>query len=397
MQHIVFYFQVHQPYRLKHLGVLDIGSGQDVFDEELNAATVRKVGDKCYLPANRVLAELIDRYDGKFKVSFSITGVAVEQFRKYYPEVLDSFKALARTGCVEFLGETYYHSLAFLFDKMEFIDQIRMHRKLMQDEFGYTPIVFRNTELIYQDVLSDIIYEEAGFKVILAEGAEKILDWRSPLYPYKTYNGNMFLLLKYYSLADDIAFRFSNRGWPEFPLTAEKFAGWLSNVGLMERSGRDLFVNLFMDYETFGEHQWEETGIFEFMRHLPEQVFRSPHMSFSWPSDVIDCVNYPPEKLFFRQPVSWADTERDLSAWLENDYQENAASALYRLMNDIKSKGRWDLIEEARKLSTSDHFYYMCTKYFQDGDVHKYFSPYQSPEQAYIFYMNALANLSDKL
>lgn len=204
MQHIVFYFQVHQPYRLKHLGVLDIGSGQDVFDEELNAATVRKVGDKCYLPANKVLAELIDRYEGKFKVSFSITGVVIEQFKKYYPEVLDSFKALARTGCVEFLGETYYHSLAFLFDKMEFIDQIRMHRKLMQDEFGYTPIVFRNTELIYQDVLSDLIYEEAGFKVILAEGAEKILDWRSPLYPYKTYNGNMFLLLKYYSLADDI-------------------------------------------------------------------------------------------------------------------------------------------------------------------------------------------------
>ena len=264
MLHIVFYFQVHQPYRLRPYSVLDIGQNLNFFDEDLNRAVIRKVGEKCYLPANQLIKELIERYEGAFKVAYSITGVVIEQFRAYYPEVLDSFKELARTGCVEFLGETYYHSLAFQFDKAEFLSQIRMHRKLMMDEFGFRPVVFRNTELIYQDQLADSLEEEEGFQVILAEGAEKILKWRSPLYAYRTYNHRFFLLLKYYSLADDIAFRFSNRAWSEFPLTTEKFIYWLSKLSLVEKGRRNLFVNLFMDYETFGEHQWKETGIFEF-------------------------------------------------------------------------------------------------------------------------------------
>ncbi len=397
MLHIVFYFQVHQPYRLKPYGVLDIGRGPDFFDEELNRQVCRKVGDKCYLPANRVMLDLINRHEGRFKIAYSITGVAIEQFRAYYPEVLDSFKALARTGCVEFLGETYHHSLSYLFDKEEFMTQLKMHKQLMLKEFGFRPVVFRNTELIYEDGLADLVWEESDYKVILAEGVDKILGWRSPLYAYKARNHNMNLLLKYYSLADDIAFRFSNRGWPEFPLTAEKFSHWVSQLGLREHEGRNMFVNLFMDYETFGEHQWEETGIFEFMRHLPEKVFDHPDLSFAWPSDVVDMTNYTPEVLSYPSPVSWADTERDLSAWLENDMQQNAAEAFFEILNVIKRAGRDDLLDTARKLSTSDHFYYMCTKYFQDGDVHKYFSPYGTPDDAYMYYMNALASLREQL
>ena len=397
MLNIVFYFQVHQPYRLRHYQVLDIGRQANFFDDALNQTVVRKVGEKCYLPANRLIKELIDRFEGRFRVAYSVTGVAVEQFRNYYPEVLESFKDLARTGCVEFLGETYYHSLAYLYDKTEFLEQVRMHKNMIQSEFGFNPIVFRNTELIYEDGLSDIIWEEAGYKAILAEGAEKILQWRLPLYAYKTYNHNLYLLLKYYSLSDDIAFRFSNRGWPEFPLTSEKFANWVSSLALTEHSGKNLFVNLFMDYETFGEHQWKETGIFEFMRHLPEHIFKYSHMSFAWPSDVIDCTNYIPESLSYPYPVSWADMERDLSAWLENDMQRNAGETLYEILNQIKSSGRHDLLESARRLTTSDHLYYMSTKYFQDGDVHKYFSPYNRPEMAYIYFMNSLAHLREQL
>lgn len=397
MLHIVFYFQVHQPYRLKHYGVLDIGSDDSVFDDNLNRAVIRKVGDKCYLPANRLLKQLVERYDGRFKIAYSITGVAIEQFRRYYPEVLDSFRDLARTGCVEFLGETYYHSLSSLYDRDEFISQVRMHKSLMAEEFGANPVVFRNTELIYQDEIANLVWDEGGFKIILAEGAEKVLGWRSPLYAYKAQNHRMYLLLKYYSLSDDIAFRFSNRTWPEFPLTAGKFANWVSNLGLVEKGDKNLFVNLFMDYETFGEHQWSETGIFEFMKYLPSEVMKYPYMSFAWPSDVIDIANYAPEVLSFPHPVSWADMERDLSAWLDNDMQRNASDTFYEIFSEVKSRNRADLIETARRLSTSDHFYYMSTKYFQDGDVHKYFSPYQTPYQAYIFFMNVLAHLREKI
>jgi len=205
------------------------------------------------------------------------------------------------------------------------------------------------------------------------------------------------MLLKYYSLSDDIAFRFSNRDWPEFPLTAEKFAGWLDNLKNVEKGNKNLFVNLFMDYETFGEHQWSETGIFDFMKHMPENVFRRRNISFAWPSEVMDIVNYDPEVLSFPYAVSWADMERDLSAWLDNDLQKNASDTFYEIFGLIKEKQRHDLLETARRLSTSDHYYYMSTKYFQDGDVHKYFSPYQTPYQAYIYFMNAMAFLREQL
>lgn len=397
MLNIVFYFQVHQPYRLRHYNVLDIGRGSPMFDDKLNGDVMRKVAAKCYLPTNKLLLELIKEHKGRFKVSFSITGTAIEQFKLYSPETLDSFKALADTGQVELIGETYYHSLAFLYDSNEFLDQVMMHRDLMQKEFGYYTETFRNTELIYQDRLSDLVFEIPGFKTILTEGVDRVLQWRSPLYAYKNYSKRINLLFKYYQLADDIAFRFSNRDWPEYPLTVEKFVNWIDKLTLNESKGRNQFLNLFMDYETFGEHQWASTGIFDFMRHFPGEILKHDHLGFAFPKEASDLSNYQQESISLPEPVSWADAERDLSAWLENDMQHNAIETLYGLLDRVKERGDDDLLKTARLLSTSDHFYYMCAKYFQDGDVHKYFSPYDSPDQAYIYYINALAELEERL
>lgn len=399
MLYINFYFQVHQPFRLNHFSALDIGKNKPYFDDKLNEFVINKVADKCYLPTNKLLLNLIKRHEGQFKVSFAITGVAIEQFKMYRPEVLDSFKALAETGCVEFIGETYYHSLAFLYNTNEFIDQVEMHKELMKKEFNYVPETFRNTELIYQDQLSTLIYEMEGFKTILTEGVDRILGWRSPLFSYKNFTAEISLLLKYYQLADDIAFRFSNRDWPEFPLTVDKFVKWIEHFELDPKNSpeKNKFLNLFMDYETFGEHQWAETGIFEFMNHLPEKLLKNPNLKFITPKEAYSLTNYQQESLSFPEPVSWADAERDLSAWRENDMQHNALETIYELMEKARLKGRDDLLPTLRYLTTSDHFYYMCTKYFQDGDVHKYFSPYDSPEQAYIYFINVLADLEEKL
>lgn len=397
MLNIVFYFQVHQPFRLKPYSVLDIGRDDDYFDQPLNQMVMEKVADKCYLPANRLFLSLAERYEGGFKIAYSLTGTVIEQFKLYAPQVLDSFKELAASGCVEFMGETYYHSLSALFDPEEFLVQVGMQRRLMEDEFGFSPVTFRNTELVYQDKLSDLIGQNEGFKVILTEGVDRILKGRSPLYAYRNYSHSLYLLLKHYQLSDDIAFRFSDQGWGEFPLGVEKFINWIDRLSLIEKGDKNLFLNLFMDYETFGEHQWAETGIFDFVRVLPEVVFRRPHLGFAWPSDVTEAVNYFPEALSFPETVSWADQERDLSAWLENDLQKNAAETLYELLTRIRDSGREDLMERVRRLTTSDHLYYMSTKYFQDGDVHKYFSPYSTPEDPYLYFINALADLKERL
>ena len=397
MLNIVFYFQVHQPYRLSHYKVLDIGTSESYFDDALNASIMRKVGDRCYLPTNYLLSRLIQRHPDRFKVAFSITGTAVEQFKHYAPDVLDSFKRLVDTGNVELIGETYYHSLSSLYDTDEFLEQMHLHRQMLRDEFGVVPTVFRNTELIYDDRLSDLVWEEEGFKVVLTEGADRVLQWRSPLYAYKNYSKDLMLLLKHYKLSDDIAFRFSDSAWDEYPLTAEKFVHWINQLTLNEKRGHNQFLNLFLDYETFGEHQWAESGIFEFMERLPEVVLRQPGLGFCFPSEATHYANYQPEAISFPDPVSWADLERDTSAWLENDMQRNAIETLHELLPRIKQAGRDDLLRLARLLSTSDHFYYMSTKYFQDGDVHKYFSPYDSPEQAYIYFMNAMADLEERM
>lgn len=397
MLSIVFYFQVHQPYRLSHYNVLDIGRDVDLFDTQLNKEVMQKVAQKSYLPTNALLLELIKKHEGRFKVAFSITGTAIEQFKEYSPETLESFQALVDTGCVEILGETYFHSLTSLYDSNEFLDQVQMHRELMQKEFGYYTTTFRNTELIYQDRISDLIYEIEGFKSMLTEGVDRVLKWRSPLYAYKNYNKRINLLLKHYKLSDDIAFRFSNRDWEGYPLTVDKFVGWVDKLTLNEERGRNQFLNLFMDYETFGEHQWAETGIFDFLKDLPDAILKHDHLAFATPNEAYELSNYQQESISFPEPVSWADEERDLTAWLGNDMQNNAIETLAELYAKIKSKGDEQLLRTARLLSTSDHFYYMCTKYFQDGDVHKYFSPYDSPDQAYVYYINALAELEERL
>ncbi|MGB9761703.1 MAG: alpha-amylase [Caldimicrobium thiodismutans] len=397
MLFIIFYFQVHQPFRVSKYSFFDIGSSKSYFDEELNRYVFNKVADRCYLPANEMFKELILRSEGLFKISYSLTGTFLEQAKLYRPEVYKSFLDLWQTGGVELITETYYHSLASIFDLDEFLEQISEHFELMKREFGIEPSVFRNTELIYFDKLSDVLLNFPQIKTILIEGADRILMGDSPLYPRLSYNHAHLLLLKHYKLSDDIAFRFSDRSWSEYPLTAEKYVKWVKDLTLIEREGKNLYLCLFMDYETFGEHQWKESGIFEFMKKTIELLLQEKEIKFLFPSEVHQTLNYTPKGLSVPTPTSWADTERDLSAWLSNSLQWNAMKTVYELLRKAKSKGRSELIPILKKLTTSDHFYYMCIKYFQDGDVHKYFSPYDLPENAYKYYINILTDLEEKL
>jgi alpha-amylase len=389
MASVCFYFQVHQPVRLKHYTVFD--SHPYYFDDYKNAEICRKVANKCYLPANRLMLELINKYEGKFKVAYSVTGTLIEQLLAYAPEVMSTFEALARTGCVEFLAETYYHSLSFLYSRNEFVSQINKHVEMVKKYFGQTPRVFRNTELIYNNDLAAMIESMGCFDAVLCEGCDHILGYRSPNFVYSPKGCNRLrLLLKNYKLSDDIAFRFSNRDWDQWPLTAEKFGHWVSKV-----NGNGFLVNLFMDYETFGEHQWKETGIFDFLKQLPEEVFRHPDNDFKTPSEAVKA--FPPIGVIDAPHlISWADIERDLSAWLGNAMQSNAIHELYRLEKKMRNISDHNILNDWRKMQTSDHFYYMCTKWFSDGDVHKYFNPYDSPYDSYINFMNILCNLQER-
>ena len=386
MKTICFYFQVHQPYRLRRYRFFDIAENHDYFDDYLNKSIIRKVAEKCYLPTNKLLLDLINESDGKFRISYSISGTAIDQFEMYAPDVLESFKRLAETGCVEFLSETYSHSLSSLRSLPEFTRQIELHRKKIQQHFNQTPTVFRNTELIYSDNIGNDI-ANMGFKGMLSEGAKHILGWKSPNFVYNNaINPKLKLLLKNFTLSDDIAFRFSNQAWGEWPLTTEKFVHWLNSI-----DEGDEIVNLFMDYETFGEHQWEETGIFDFMRNLPKRVFSNSNFEFLTPSQAIE-KHQPVAKMHVQYPISWADQERDLTAWLGNNLQDEAFNKLYSLLYKMNFVIDQNLLRDWKYLQTSDHFYYMCTKWFSDGDVHKYFNPYDSPYDAFINYMNVLSD-----
>lgn len=391
MASLCFYFQVHQPYRVKDYRVFNVGNDSEYFNDDSdrsinNKKILRKVAEKCYLPANAVLLELLNKHPG-FKASFSFSGVFLDQLEEFGPDVLESFQKLVATGRVEVLEETYYHSLAFLYSPEEFRRQVALHRDKVQKLFGVTPRVFRNTELIYNNALAHEV-ERMGYVGIIAEGADHVLGWRSPNFLYRPQGTtNLKLLLKNYRLSDDIAFRFSSRDWAEFPLTAPKFAQWASQV-----NGNGNVINLFMDYETFGEHQWEDTGIFNFLRHLPEEIYRHPDNDFVTPSEAIERYDAVSE-LDVHNFMSWADVERDLSAWLSNPIQHDAMQSVYKLEEDVLATGDARIIEDWRRLQTSDHFYYMCTKWFNDGDVHKYFNPYNTPYEAFIAYMNALQDL----
>lgn len=391
---IVLYMHVHQPYRVGPYTIFDAGRRHDYFEaaagsRENNADIVRKVAQKSYIPTNETLMRMIEA-NPQFKLSLSITGTALEQFEQYAPEVLASFQKLVATGRVEIVGETYHHSLAFFYDRDEFEAQVRMHRETVERLFGQTPTSFRNTELCYNN---DLAYwaDKAGYKAILSEGWDPVLGWRSPNFLYKpSYTENIKLLTKNYKLSDDIAFRFSNRDWEEFPLTVEKFLSWT------RASWDQPLINLFMDYETFGEHQWADSGIFSFIEELPKQWLATPEHTFMTVSEAADSFE-PADTIDCPQTVTWADNERDLSAWLGNSMQQGAIHSLYSLKDPIMWSNDLALIEDWRKLQTSDHFYYMCTKWFTDGDVHAYFSPYTSPYVAYIAFMNAYHDLKFRL
>ena len=391
MPSICFYFQVHQPYRIKPYTFFDIGSNHYYFDDEKNRDILNKVSEKCYLPTNRLMLELIEKYQGKFKISYSISGVALEQFEAWRPDVLQSFIELANTGCVEFISETYYHSLAYIFSKDEFKKQIEQHRSLIKKYFKQDPKIFRNTELQYNNELAKFV-EDMGYQGIICEGVDRILNGRSPNFLYKAPNvSNIKSLLKNYRLSDDIAFRFSDRNWSEWPLTAERFAEWIHSV-----AGIGETINLFMDYETFGEHQWAESGIFEFMRYMPGYVLKHPDFSFKTVSETV--AAYPVRDVYDAHLLtSWADSERDLSAWLGNPMQDEAIAKIYQLEAEVYESGDKLLIDAWKKLLTSDHFYYMSTKYWNDGDVHKYFSPFESPYDAYIYFMNAMSDFGSEI
>ncbi len=391
---ILLYLHVHQPYRIRHYTVFDTGTNHNYFDADFdnrasNERVLKKVASKSYLPTNARLLELL-RANDSFKISLSITGTVLEQLERWSPEALHSFQELTATGQVEILAETYHHSLAFFHSRPEFEAQVQMHREKIKKLFGQEPTVFRNTELSYNN---DLAYwaDKAGYRGILTEGWDPILGWRSPNYIYRpSYTDNIRLLLKNYKLSDDIAFRFGDSEWAEWPLTADKFSHWLSE----DKQATNF--NLFMDYETFGEHQWHESGIFEFLQHLPLEWLKTEGHTFMTVTEAIDNFEAV-DRVDIPQTITWADTERDLSAWVGNSMQAGAIDALYQLENKIIGSGDLALIDDWRRLQTSDHFYYMCTKWFNDGDIHAYFSPYETPYEAYINFMNAFHDLKFRL
>ncbi len=389
---IVLYLHVHQPWRIRPYTVFEAGHDHNYFYESNprgnanNEAILRKVAEKSYLPTNRMLLALLKEHP-EFRVSFSITGTLLEQLEQWNSEVLESFRAIFNTGQAELVGETYYHSLAFFYSRFEFVKQVRMHEDKVKALFDVTPKVFRNTEFAYNN---DLAYwaDKAGYKGILTEGWDPILDWRSPNFVYKpSYTENIRLLLKNYRMSDDIGFRFSDKHWQQWPLTAEKYVQWINSLDKAQTN-----INLFMDYETFGEHQWADTGIFDFLKELPKEFLKFEGNTFMTPSEVIDAFE-PKDEIDIPYTITWADTERDLTAWIGNDMQKQSIKMLYDLENDVLATEDKVLIEDWRRLQTSDHAYYMCTKWFKDGDVHAYFSPYDSPYDAFIYYMNALRDL----
>ncbi|MFV1917248.1 MAG: glycoside hydrolase family 57 protein [Patescibacteria group bacterium] len=391
MASICLYFHVHQPLRIKKYKVFDVGHDHKYFNDESetklnNRKILEKVARKSYLPTNDILYRLLKNIPD-FKISYSFSGIVLEQLARDFPEVLDSFRKLVDTGRVEILSETYHHSLAFFYSKPEFERQVKKHKETVMKVLDAEPSVFRNTELAYNNDLANWA-EKAGYKAILAEGWDSFLDWRSPNFVYRPKGTKKIkLLLKNYKLSDDIAFRFSERTWREWPLTAEKFASWVSAI-----NGSGELVNLFMDYETFGEHQWEDKGIFDFLKQMPYELLKHPDNDFVTPTEAVkryeakDEVDVP-------YIVTWADTERDLSAWNGNSIQKSAIDCIYGLEKKVLASGDKEIIEDWRRLQISDHFYYMCTKWFADGDVHKYFNPYDSPYDAFISYMNVANDL----
>jgi alpha-amylase len=383
---ICFYFQVHQPFRLKRYRFFDLGHDHYYYDDFSNESIMRKVAENCYLPANEIMLDLILKNKGKFKVTFSLTGLVINQFRLYAPEVLESFKKLADTGMVEFLAETESHSLASIKTRSEFEHQVIAHRAMVKEFLGVETTSFRNTELIYSDQIGSWV-ADMGFKSMLTEGAKHVLGWKSPNFLYcNSINPRLKVLLRNFVLSDDIAFRFSNRNWAEWPLTADKYASWLNKL-----APKSELINVFLDYETFGEHNHKDTGIFDFLQHMPGSVLKKTPYKFMTPTEVADFLQ-PVSAISIPSPISWADEERDITAWHGNELQVAALDKLYELTDKVCRCEDAAIKKDWEYLQASDHFYYMATKFFSDGAVHAYFNPYDTPYDAFMNYMNVLSD-----
>ena len=396
MRAICLYLHMHQPWRFERYSIFDVSHDHnywdeiDYYDKQNNERIFKKVAEKSYYPMLKTIERTISKYPG-FKVSLSITGTFIEQAELWEPELLSILQRIVATGQVEIVAETYYHSLAFFYNRDEFEAQVKKHIQKVHKLFGVVPKVFRNTELAYNDELGQWA-DKVGFKGVLAEGWDKVLGWKSPNYVYRPFGASRTkLLLKNYRLSDDIAFRFSDKSWSEWPLTVDKYIDWVNMDCL-----RGPLVNLFMDFETFGEHQWAETGIFQFFEAFVHNWLAAYDNRFVTVSEACDLMPVADE-VSMPETVTWADTERDLSAWMSNDMQKEGLSDLYAMRDEIVETGDERLLEDFRRLSTSDHAYYMCTKYWNDGDVHAYFSAYDSPFDAFMYYMNVLRDMEWRL
>jgi len=376
MAYITFYFQIHQPRRLNEVDLVNFSQGykedleKTYFNDGLNSLVFNRIADNCYFPATEIILSNVERFKNAgrpFKVAFSMSGTFIDQCLISKPELIDLFKKLADTGCVEFLGETYYHSLASLYESHdEFKAQVMMHSDKIQKLFGVRPVTFRNTELLYNNVIAKEVHE-MGFKSILTEGLKHILKWRSPDYVYKAKGSDIKVLLRNYGVSDEVGYRFSHK-----IITADDFASWLSRI-----TGET--CNIFIDYETFGEHQWRETGILEFLKYLPEAILKHQNLLFGTPGEVAKaCPARDEIDVFEYSTISWADLERDSSAWLGNDVQKAAYGIIKDMETLVKKTGDEKFIRIWRNFQTSDHLYFMCNKWLGDGDVHGYFSHYGS-------------------
>ncbi len=391
MKSVCLYFQVHQPFRHRRYRFFDIGADHYYYDDYTNDAVLSKMATKCYLPANQLLLKLAKKLGSKLRVSFSFSGIVLDQLELYAPEVIHSFQKLAKTGCVEFVSETYSHSLASLANPEIFREQVNHNEERIFAIFGQKPRVFRNTEMIYSDQIGARV-AEMGYDAILTEGARQVLGWKSPGFLYvNTINPRLKVLMRNFKLSDDISFRFSNQNWPEYPLSAEKFISWIEQMPWQEE-----MVNLFMSYETFGERQPKESGIFLFFEKLIENVALHPAMKLATPSEIIAEIQ-PVSAVSVPNPVSWADEERDLTAWQGNEMQVEAFRKLYQLADIVKLNTDPALLRDWDYLQASDHFFYMSTKHASDGEVHRHYNPFSSPYEAFINYMNVLSDFAFRL
>ena len=389
---ICIYFQIHHPERLRKYQFFDIGKKHNYFDNYANRSELEDLAENCYLPANALLLDLIKKYEGKFKVAFSISGSAIDQLEMHTPEVIRSFQELAQTGQVEFLAETYSHSLASLSeDTDEFELQVKRHSAAIKELFGKKPVTFRNTSLIYSDKIGKRV-ADLGFKTMLTDGAKHVLGWKSPNFIYKNaLDENLNLLLKNSKLSDDIAIRFSDRNWSEYPLTSEKYIDWVSH------SLQDTEVlNLFMNYEVIGHYNRAESGIFDFLRYFIQQIAENPNYQFLLPREVTK-KHTAKDILPVPYPISWTDEERDITSWLGNELQKEAFTELFKIQPLVKKKKNAELNEDYSRLQASEHFYFMRTKLFSGADYHKYILPYESPYEAFINYMNVLSDFIERV